>query len=206
MIRSSTTVYEDRYKSKPEYWKFKPSSMAFKILELMPPGHKPLKVLEVGCGEGGTAVFLARNGYDVTAFDLSESGISKTRQNAEQCQTQVKAFVADINEYLPTEKYDLIFSSGTLQYLRPERRKIFVQSCQASTHPNGLNILHCFVEKHFILPAPDAEPGESLWDSGELLLLYKDWLIEDFLEEIKACHSSGVPHQHAHNRLWARKP
>ena len=30
-----------------------------------------------GCGEGKDAVFLARNGYIVTAFDLSETGIEK---------------------------------------------------------------------------------------------------------------------------------
>ena len=42
----------------------------------MPP-TRPLKVLDIGCGEGKDAVFFARNGYDVTAFDLSKEGIEK---------------------------------------------------------------------------------------------------------------------------------
>ena len=45
-------------------------------MKLRPP-VKPLKVLDIGCGEGKDAVFLARNGYSVTAFDLSEAGIEK---------------------------------------------------------------------------------------------------------------------------------
>jgi tellurite methyltransferase len=200
------TTYEQRYKSKEFYWEFKPSSMAVKILDLLPPFGKSPKVLDVGCGEGGTAIFLARNGYDVTAFDLAETGVRKTLESAERFQTDIKVFVADINEYLPTENYDIIFSSGTIQYLLPERRRIFIQACQEKTHANGLNVLHTFVKKPFIPLAPDAEAHEHLWDSGELLFLYKDWIVENFLEEIKPCHSSGIPHQHAHNRLWARKP
>ncbi len=37
-----------------------------------------------GCGEGKDAVFLARNGYIVTAFDLSETGIEKGKKLAER--------------------------------------------------------------------------------------------------------------------------
>ncbi len=200
-----TTVYDERYLSKPNYWDFKPSGMALKILELMPSINKNLKVLEVGCGEGGTAVFLARNGYDVTAFDLAKTGVLKTIENAEKSQTHINAFVADVNEYLPTENYDIIFSSGTIQYLLPEKRQQVIEKYQEKTNHNGLNVLHTFVAKPFIDKAPDAEHNEHLWSSGELLLLYKDWKIENFIEEIKPCNSSGVSHHHAHNRIWARK-
>ncbi|MFC0560655.1 class I SAM-dependent methyltransferase [Halalkalibacter alkalisediminis] len=44
----------------------------------MPP-TKHVKLLDIGCGEGKDAVFFARNGYDVTAFDISNAGIEKTR-------------------------------------------------------------------------------------------------------------------------------
>lgn len=39
----------------------------------MPP-ITPLKLLVIGCGEGRNAVFFARNGYEVSAFDLSTKG------------------------------------------------------------------------------------------------------------------------------------
>ena len=199
------TVYDQRYQSQQNYWQFRPSSMSFKILELLPPTEKPLKVLEIGCGEGGNAIFLARNGYQVTAFDLAPTGVQKTKENAEKNQVQIDVFRADVNEYLPTENYDIIFSSGTIQYLLPERRRIFIEACQQKTNLRGLNVLHTFVKKPFVAIAPDAEENEYLWTSGELLNFYSDWLTENFIEEIKACNSSGIPHQHAHNRIWARK-
>ena len=146
-----TTIYDHRYKSKENYWDFKPSGMALKFLELFPPVKRSPRVLEIGCGEGGTAVFLARNGYDVTAFDLAETGVRKTLENAEKFQTSVKAFVADVNEYLPTEEYDIIFSSGTIQYLFPDRRKIFIEACQQKTAPKGLNVLHTLFQ-NLLLP------------------------------------------------------
>lgn len=200
-----TTVYDQRYQSQKNYWQFRPSSMSFKILELLPLIERPLKVLEIGCGEGGNAIFLARNGYQVTAFDLSPTGVQKTKENADNNQVQIEVFCADVNEFLPTENYDIIFSSGTIQYLLPERRRKFIESLKEKTNAQGLNVLHTFVKKPFVAIAPDAEDNEHLWSSGELLSYYADWLTENFIEEIKPCNSSGVPHQHAHNRIWTRK-
>ncbi len=79
------------------------------------------------------------------------------------------------------------------------------KACKEKTNLRGLNVLHAFVKKPFVDTAPDAEENEYLWTSGELLSFYGDWLTENFVEEIKSCNSSGVPHQHAHNRIWARK-
>lgn len=180
--------------------------MALKILELFPSSGRTPKVLEIGCGEGGTAIFLSQNGYDVTAFDLSETGIKKTLANAEMNSLKLRAFQADINDFIPSENYDVIFSSGTLQYLLPDRRKPFIRACQKFTNPGGLNVFHTFVSKPFVSIAPDAEACEHLWTSGELLIFYKDWMTENFVEEIKPCNSSGNLHQHAHNRIWSRKP
>lgn len=200
-----TTIYDQRYQSKANYWEFKPSAMIYKILELMPPINKNYKVLEIGCGEGGSAIFLARNGYDVTAFDLAPTAVAKTLENAEKNQLNIKVFQADINEYELTERYDIIFSSGTIQYLLPENRSQFIKNLKDKTNINGLNVLQTFVSKTFVDVAPDAESNEHLWSSGELLMLYKDWMTEHFVEEIKPCNSSGVPHMHVHNRIWSRK-
>lgn len=204
-VQNYTTIYDQRYTSHEDYWEFKPSSMALMILELFPPLGRSPKVLEVGSGEGGTAIFLARNGYDVSAFDLSKVGVRKTKDRAESAQLKLQVFEADINEFLPTSNFDIIFSSGTLQYLLPEKRQLFIESCQTKTNSNGLHVLHTFVKKPFISRAPDAEENENLWSSGELLAFYRDWHVENFIEVIKDCNSSGVLHRHAHNRLWARK-
>ena len=200
------TDYDSRYLSKANYWDFKPSSMAYKVLELSPPLNKELRLLDIGCGEGGNAIFFAKNGYKVTCFDFSGVGLQKTKENAQKHQVDIKMFQSDINDFVCTENFDIIFSSGTLQYLLPEKREALIENLKNHTNENGLHVLHTFVKKPFIALAPDAEPQENLWDSGELLYLYRNWKTENFVEEIKPCNSSGVPHQHVHNRIWSRKP
>jgi tellurite methyltransferase len=74
-----------------------------------------------------------------------------------------------------------------------------------STNPNGIHVFSVFVRKPFIAKAPDAELTAHKWISGELLTHYHDWKIEFCTEEIFDCLSSGIPHQHAVNRIIARK-
>jgi tellurite methyltransferase len=73
------------------------------------------------------------------------------------------------------------------------------------TSDGGLNVISVFVKKPFIPKAPDAETTAQKWISGELFSHYHDWRIEYCTEEIFDCNSSGVPHQHAVNRMIARK-
>ena len=76
------TPYEERYRTGEYYWGLRPNDLAFEVLRLFYP-TRPVRLLEVGCGEGRDAVFFAKNGFQVTAFDLAESGLQKARQLAE---------------------------------------------------------------------------------------------------------------------------
>lgn len=198
------TIYEDLYKQDEYYWSYVPSYTCLKVLEFMPPVKK-LKLLDIGCGEGRDSVFFARNGYDVTAFDLAESGVVKTKRLAEKLGVKVNVFQADINEYRLTEKFDILFSNGVLHYMLPELRKEIFDNYKASTEDNGVNMLSVFVDKPFIAPPPEYEETARRWISGELLGYYHDWKFEFEVEEIFDCNSSGVPHQHAMTRMLARK-
>ena len=197
------TVYDKRYQTEGFYWGTRPSSLCYEILKLAPP-VKELRVLDVGCGEGKDAVFLARNGYHVSGFDASSVGIEKAKLAAERLDLSINFFVADINEFRANERYDIIFSSGTLQYIKPSLRGEILSNYKEHTFADGIHALHTFVGKPFVAKAPDAEENEALWASGELMMKYKDWWIEWSAEEIRSCQSSGVPHWHAHNRVIAR--
>lgn len=94
------TIYEDEYNQDHYYWGLTPSKLCYKILFLFPP-VKPLKLLDLGCGEGKDAVFFARNGYQVTAFDIADAGIEKTKRLADKTGVQVQVFKADILGFSP---------------------------------------------------------------------------------------------------------
>ena len=197
--------YENVYnKSGEYYWGITPSQMCLRVLELMPP-NKPLKILDIGCGEGKDAVFFARCGYDVSAFDISDAGIEKAKRLAEKARVHVDVFTANIWDYRLSGKYDILFSSGALHYIKPELRDEIFEDYRNHTDENGLNVFNVFVKKPFIAPAPEKEEHDYPWYSGQLLVFYHDWFVEDFSECIFDCNSSGVPHQHAMNTIYTRK-
>jgi len=199
-----SNIYDDIYKQEEYYWGFKPAPTCFKVLQALPPVKK-LKLLDIGCGEGRNAVFFARNGYDVTAFDLADAGVEKTRKLADKTGVNVKVFKANINEYRLTDKFDIIFSVGTLHYIPKECREEIIANYKDHTKENGIHMLSVFVKKPFIEPAPEGEKSSYKWISGELFTYYHDWELEYSTEEIFDCMSSGNPHKHATNRMLARK-
>ena len=197
-------AYDRRYDQDDYYWGVKPSASCFKVLEVIPPDH-PLTLLDVGCGEGRNAVFFASKGYTVTAFDISPAGVEKTKRLADKARVEMEVFTADINEFRLDAGFDVIFSTGVLQYIPERLRSEVLDNYRQFTNPRGVNALSVFVKKAFIARAPDAERTSHKWISGELLSHYHDWRIEYTTEEVFDCMSSGVPHQHAISRVIARR-
>lgn len=198
------TIYEEEYKTPEYYWGIEPSKACLRVLEILPP-TRSLRLLDIGCGEGKDAVFFARNGYDVTAFDISEAGLEKTKRLADNTGVQVKVFKADILDFRLETNFDILYSSGVLHYIKPHLREEIFNNYKQFTNPNGLHVLNVFVNKPFIAPAPEKEPTACKWISGELFMHYHDWLIQECTEVIFDCNSSGIPHQHAMDKIIAQK-
>ncbi len=196
--------YEEKYKGTTNFWGLKPSPLCLKVLSMM-PFDKRIRLIDIGCGEGRNAIFFARNGFEVTAFDSAMAGVEKTKRNADQAGVQVNVFKADMNEYRLEEKFDVIFSIGTLHYIHPNLKKVILDNYKNFTTDGGLNAHSVILNKPFIARAPDAEDTAHLWHSGEIFGYYADWQIELCEEEIFDCNSSGVPHKHAVNRIIAKK-
>jgi tellurite methyltransferase len=196
--------YDEKYGDKSYYWTLRPSNSCFEVLKRMPP-DRPIRLLDIGCGEGRNAVFFARNGYEVHAFDISSKGLEKAEQLARQVGVSISLFQADLNQFRLDQPFDILFSTGVLHSAHPSVRADLFQSFKTFTNDGGLNAFSLFVQKPFIPAAPDADANAYPWKSGELLTIYHDWKIEWCCEEIFDCMSSGVPHQHAVNRMVARK-
>lgn len=175
------------------------------VMGFLPP-VKPYRLLDVGCGEGRNAIFFARNGYDVSAFDISTVGVEKAREWALETNQKMDIFVEDFLQYRLSRNFDIIFSTGVFHYLPQNMRNEIIWNYKEHTFPGGINAISLFVYKPFIADAPDKAPNTYKWFSGELMTYYQDWIIEYSAEEIIDCNSGGVPHQHAIDRLVARKP
>ncbi|EFU43290.1 transcriptional regulator, XRE family protein [Paenibacillus vortex V453] len=200
----SLSIYEEEYKTPDYYWGTEPGAACYQVLEMIPPTRR-IKLLDIGCGEGKDAVFFARNGYDVTAFDISDAGIEKTKRLADQIGVHVNVFKADISDYRLDSEFDVLYSSGVLHYIRPEYREEIFANYKTFTSTEGLHCLNVFIQKPFIAPPPENEPYAYDWRSGELTMHYHDWLIHSCPEVIFDCNSSGIPHRHAMTKMLAQK-
>ncbi|MFD1174966.1 methyltransferase domain-containing protein [Paenibacillus puldeungensis] len=198
------TIYEEQYQGSDYYWGVEPNSSCYQVLQCIPP-TRPLKLLDIGCGEGKDAVFFARNGYDVTAFDITDAGLDKTKRLADRAKVHVRVFKADIMDFRLDTSFDILHSSGVLHYIKPEYRNEIFSNYKQFTNVNGVHVFNAFVQKPFIAPPPENEPHSYMWSSGELLSHYTDWLIWDSSEIIFDCNSSGIPHQHAMSKIIAKK-
>lgn len=161
--------YEKRYQTGEYYWGLEPNQLCYEIMQLKPP-IKPFKVLDIGCGEGKDAVFLARNGYIVSALDAADHGIEKGKQLAGKCGVFVDFSKANIEDFRLKENYDIIFCSGVMHFVKPEYRNDSSQNLKEHTNQNGIHAMNVFVEKPFIAVPENKKNGVDRfrWKSGEL--------------------------------------
>ncbi len=211
MNKSNPTDYDEVYARPEFYWGKQPSAMCDRVIELFASRlDSGPRLLDLGCGEGRNAIYFAKHGFEVTGVDTSAPGLEKTQRYAEEAGVVIKTVHADLTEYEPEGKYDVIFSGGTLHNVPIEARVECLERYKEATSASGVNVLSVFVKKPFIGKAPDPDvrerpAGWRYWQSGELMGYYWDWEIIYSTEEIFDCMSSGVPHKHAVNRLIARR-
>ncbi len=94
-----------RYAAKELVWSAGPNALFAAELTGMPPG----RALDAACGEGRNGLWLAEQGWLVTALDFSEVAIDKGRQIAERRGLFLDWQVADVAaEPLPEAGYDLV--------------------------------------------------------------------------------------------------
>ena len=97
-------------------------------------GNERARVLDVGCGQGRDALFIARRGHRVTGVDLSPNGISDLSAVAEKESLPIEAIVADITTFVPSGAFDIILIDRTLHMLKKaEARSVLARLCRHVT-------------------------------------------------------------------------
>jgi 2-polyprenyl-3-methyl-5-hydroxy-6-metoxy-1,4-benzoquinol methylase len=68
------------------------------------------KAMELGCGPGRNAIYLALNGFSVDAFDLSETAIEWAKERANDRGLDINFICQSVFEIKPQEEYDFILA------------------------------------------------------------------------------------------------
>lgn len=90
-------MWDERYSDSEYAYGTQPNDFLRANVAAIPKG----KVLSLAEGEGRNAVFLAQQGYEVTAVDASAVGIKKAQSLAEQNAVKVNFIQADLTEFDP---------------------------------------------------------------------------------------------------------
>jgi len=102
---SRKDVWNERYAGTELIWSAGPNVLFAQAVKDLPPGT----ALDVACGEGRNAIWLAEQGWTVTGIDFSDTGIDKARRIAQARGVTVNWQVGDVAaETLAVGAYDLV--------------------------------------------------------------------------------------------------
>jgi SAM-dependent methyltransferase len=124
------SAWDERYRAHDLVWGVEPNRWVAQELATGKPGT----ALDLACGEGRNALWLAGLGWDVTAVDFSPVAIAKARTLAAG-RRPVEWVVADALTYQPPEPVDLALLCY-LQLPEPQRRAA-VRAAAEALKPGG---------------------------------------------------------------------
>jgi SAM-dependent methyltransferase len=126
MTSEAAQYWENRYRENGRTW----SGRVNAALEREVNGVAPGTALDLGCGEGGDALWLAHNGWSVTAVDIAPSAIA-IGAAAQQPGDEIEWVVADLAEWQPPRRYDLVTASFLHSYVELPREEILRRAATA---------------------------------------------------------------------------
>jgi tellurite methyltransferase len=179
------TGWEQRYRAQEEHAESPPHSLLVEFANSLPPG----RALDLACGTGHNALWLAQHGWSVTAIDGSGTAIEILRRRAGTRSLAVDAQVADLEQFaFPIEpaRYDLIAMCYYFQ-------RNLIEQCRQGLVPGGVMVVIA------LLIEPGKERSTFRLQPGELRGYFADWEILHYRE-------STDTWQHKVAELVARRP
>ncbi len=107
----------------------------------------PSKVLELGCGAGRNAIYLAKKGCTVVGVDLSENALEWAKKRISKEDVNVELVCANIFDLdFQQESFDFIYDSGCFHHIAPHRRVSYIEIINRLLKQDGYFALCSFEE------------------------------------------------------------
>jgi SAM-dependent methyltransferase len=114
----------------------------------------PCRTLELGCGTGTNAVWLAQHGFAVTAIDVSPTAILRARDRATEAHVAVRCLLGDLRDLRPREEpYDFFVDCGCFGAVQLRDSAGYLEALRRLTRPGSMGL---------VLTGNDHEPEDEL--------------------------------------------
>ncbi|MCC6494684.1 MAG: class I SAM-dependent methyltransferase [Propionibacteriaceae bacterium] len=146
-----TEFWERRYAEKPQIWSGRVNQVLAEVAGQLTPG----RALDLGCGEGGDSLWLAGQGWEVTAVDISTTALERGRAAAKAAgigADRIHWVAADLAAWEPGSDYELVSAFFLQSPVELDRSRI-LRAAAARIVPGG----------HLLMVSHAAPPP---WASG----------------------------------------
>ncbi|MEK3953354.1 MULTISPECIES: class I SAM-dependent methyltransferase [Psychrobacillus] len=133
--------YTDRTKEIPFFIKGPDEN----LVDYFKNGLAPKRVLEIGCGPGRNAVYMAKKGCEVDALDLSNNAIEWAKERAREEGVNIDFQCISLFDFkFKPHSYDFIYDCGLFHHLAPHRRLTYLEMLKKALKRDGYFGIVCF--------------------------------------------------------------
>lgn len=136
--RTDAEMWDDRYRESDRIWSGNPNVVLVREVEGLGPG----RALDLGCGEGADAVWLARFGWKVTATDISRVALERAAVHAAEAGVadRIDWQWHDLGASFPEGEYDLV-SAQFLHSMGDLPREAILRRAVSAVAPGGVLLI-----------------------------------------------------------------
>lgn len=168
-MRKNLGKYDELYKDVENLWGDSPGRLIPRFLNMYK--SSPGRALDLGCGDGKNAVYLAERGWQVHCIDVSEQALRRLRQRFSGLGKELSGPIqrADVGRHFDLGyKFELVVSYGVAHCLPDNAALQLIDNIKRHLMPGGFL---CFASFNDKLPVPIEHP------TGELHLRPHDAIV-----------------------------
>jgi SAM-dependent methyltransferase len=187
--------WDSRYAEREQLWSGRPNGALVTEVAGLTPG----RVLDVGCGEGADAIWLAHGGWDVTGLEVSGVALQRAIGHARDAGVTVRWVHAGLVEAgLAPASFDLVSAQYPALLRTPDAAQ--ERALLAAVAPGGVLLIvhHAGMDTQLVSDS-GFDPRDYVWPSMVAELLNDDWEVELNEQRPRIAPEGGAGAHHAHD-------